>query len=51
MWMKNISRQTVGRVLLIILALCMIALGVLRQENATVLQKAVHICLECIGVG
>ncbi len=26
-------------------------LGVLRQEHLTVLAKATHICLECIGVG
>ncbi len=32
-------------------ALCCIGIGLLRGENLVVLQKAVHICLECIGIG
>ena len=32
-------------------ALCFIGIGLLRGENLVVLQKAVHICLECIGIG
>ena len=32
-------------------ALCFIGVGLLRGENLVVLQKAVHICLECIGIG
>ena len=32
------------------LALALIAVGLLRQEHMEVLQKAVRICLECIGV-
>ncbi|WRR95091.1 CD1871A family CXXC motif-containing protein [Sinanaerobacter sp. ZZT-01] len=34
-----------------ILALGFIAAGVAREEHLIVLQKAVKICLECIGVG
>lgn len=33
------------------LALALIGAGLLRQEQTEVLQKAVRICLECIGVG
>nr|WP_325211876.1 CD1871A family CXXC motif-containing protein [uncultured Oscillibacter sp.] len=33
------------------LALVLIGIGLLRQEQAEVLQKAVRICLECIGIG
>lgn len=29
----------------------MMAFGVLRGEAATVLKKAVRICMECIGIG
>lgn len=32
-------------------ALLFIAVGLLRQEQLEVLQKAVKICLECIGIG
>ncbi|MBC3516884.1 hypothetical protein H8K20_10800 [Neobittarella massiliensis] len=37
--------------LLIFLGLIMMAVGVWRGEVAVVLQKAVNICLECIGIG
>lgn len=33
------------------LAVVLIAAGLLRQEHLEVLQKAVKICLECIGIG
>lgn len=32
-------------------ALLCIAVGLLGQEHVAVLQKAVMICLECIGIG
>lgn len=39
------------RVFIIILSVLFIAVGVLRKEHIEVLQKAVKICLECIGIG
>lgn len=33
------------------LALALIGMGLSRQEHTEVLQKAVRICLECIGIG
>lgn len=33
------------------LGLICIGIGILREESLTVLQKAVNICMECIGIG
>lgn len=33
------------------LAVLLIGVGLLKQEHLEVLQKAVKICLECIGIG
>ena len=33
------------------LAVVLIAVGLLKQEHIEVMQKAVKICLECIGIG
>nr|WP_300636148.1 CD1871A family CXXC motif-containing protein [uncultured Oscillibacter sp.] len=33
------------------LALALMGMGLMRQEHREVLQKAVRICLECIGIG
>lgn len=46
--MKKVSLIRTG---LLLLAAVFVVLGVLREENAVVLQKAVNICLECIGIG
>lgn len=32
-------------------ALVLISIGLLREEQREVMQKAVRICLECIGIG
>ena len=37
--------------LLLLAAICMIGFGILRDEQAVVLKKAINICLECIGIG
>lgn len=39
------------RALLLVAAVAMIIIGVANGEAQTVLQKAVNICLECIGIG
>lgn len=36
---------------LLVLSAALITIGLLRAEHLEVLQKAVKICLECIGIG
>lgn len=36
---------------ILVLAVLFIAVGIGRQEHLMVMQKAVRICLECIGIG
>lgn len=39
------------RAITLFVAVSMLLFGVLRGEPGVVLQKAVRICLECIGIG
>lgn len=39
------------RVCLLSLSILFIGIGLLRQEQLEVMNKAVRICLECIGIG
>ncbi|MEA4823374.1 MAG: CD1871A family CXXC motif-containing protein [Clostridiaceae bacterium] len=39
------------RYLVLAVGIGMIALGVRQGDQADVLRKAIHICLECIGIG
>lgn len=47
------NRNIVPLVRFIVLgiSLALIVIGILRREHLEVLQKAVRICLECIGIG
>ncbi|MDD2959273.1 MAG: CD1871A family CXXC motif-containing protein [Lachnospiraceae bacterium] len=39
------------RICVLAAALLLIAAGIQQRQPEMVLQKAVHICLECIGIG
>lgn len=39
------------RIALLFCGTCMLIFGISRGEAATVLQKAIYICMECIGIG
>ncbi len=40
-----------GKYLIIVLGIAFICFGILRKEHIEELQKAINVCLECIGVG
>lgn len=44
-------RRAAVTLLLLGMSVFFIVLGVTRNEQTTVLQKAVKICLECVGIG
>ena len=45
------DRKRVISIIVIFIAVIMIAFGAFRNEVADVLNKAIRICLECIGIG
>ncbi|WP_312353662.1 CD1871A family CXXC motif-containing protein [Aminipila sp.] len=44
------KKNVIGSIVLA-LGILLIVIGVINGESAAVLQKAVRICLECIGIG
>ncbi len=49
--MRDEKRKVLIGFLLLALALVFIGVGVLRDEVRAVLEKAIRICMECIGIG
>ncbi len=48
--MKNKTRNMIT-VCLLVASLVLIGLGVNAEEHKAVLNKAINICMECIGIG
>ncbi len=45
------AKRRIMQILILVLAVCAIAFGVYRQELSLIINKAIQICLECIGIG
>lgn len=45
------KKRTAVQVLLLLVALAMLYFGVQRGEAEAVLNKAIRLCLECVGIG
>ena len=48
--MSHVIKATAQAVLLVV-SVVMLCFGVWRGEAATVLSKAIKLCLECVGIG
>ena len=49
--MQENKRKRLVSWAILVLALLFIGIGLMNREQLEVLQKAVRICLECIGIG
>ena len=48
---QYLRARNILRIALFLVAVIMLAIGISNGEVQTVFQKAVNICLECIGIG
>lgn len=49
--MKSTFLQKNLKHIVFVMSILFIGIGILREEQLVVLNKAINICLECIGVG
>lgn len=47
----KIKTKATAQITLLVAAVLMIGYGAMRGEAATVLSKAIKLCLECVGIG
>lgn len=47
----RLQKKAAAQITLLAAAIVMIGYGAMRGEAATVLSKAVKLCLECVGIG
>ena len=45
------GKKAAAQIALLIVGVVMLCFGVWRSEAATVLSKAIKLCLECVGIG
>ncbi len=46
-----LRQKTAAQLILLAVGIAMIGFGLWRGEAATVLSKAIRLCMECIGIG
>ena len=44
-------KKAAAQAVLLVVGIAMLCFGVWRGETATVLSKAIKLCLECVGIG
>ncbi|MBQ8260728.1 MAG: thioredoxin [Lachnospiraceae bacterium] len=49
--MVDKKKRRIVRVVALVLGVALLALGFLRGESDVILQKAIFVCYECIGIG
>ena len=49
--MMRVDRKAAAQLALLLVGAAMLCFGVWRGEAASVLSKAVKLCLECVGIG
>ena len=47
----RVDRKAAVQIVLLLAGVAMLCFGVWRGEAATVLSKAIKLCLECVGIG
>lgn len=48
---KQLSKKAGVQILFLLLGIAFLVCGVMRGEADTVLNKAIKLCLECVGIG
>ncbi len=45
------AKRNIASFAILFLGIVLVVTGIIRTEHETVLEKAINICLECIGIG
>ena len=49
--MSCVKKAAAAQAMLLVVGIAMLCFGAWRGEAATVLSKAIKLCLECVGIG